>query len=281
MNRKTFIIVGLCATLFSCKKEGLISGQNESDMQQAPETAIAAVTVTGVPATEASYFGINTGYYRKYVPLGIGTTIPIVSASNVSDAAFDRAATLLNLLVRTYPSYAMNALRQQRIYVAIFGNTEYPNVLPGWPTWVDATRYGGGFGPTTSFRVCGIHEGDILKNGYDRYPLENIVVHEFEHAIKNFVLEIYNSSFAATVQNLYNSARAAGKWNNTYAAVNAEEYWAECAQSYFNVNTDGPINGDGVHNYVNTRSELQAYDAGIYNLLNQTYNGQTLPPGSW
>jgi hypothetical protein len=235
-----------------------------------------------VPASEAAFFSLNTGYYKKYLPLKQGNdSIPIVCSAGVADSALHRAARLCAVLVATLPTHSLAELRNQRIYIAIFGNNEYPNVLPGWPAGVDATRYGGGFGPTASYRVCGIHEGDIMRNTFDRYATENIVIHEFSHAIKNFALEKLDPLFKGKVQQLLADAIAAGKWGNTYAGSNAEEYWAECVQSFFGINAPGPAGGNGVHNDIDSRAELQVYDPGMYALINQVYGGATLPAENW
>ena len=61
---------------------------------------------------------------------------------------------------------------------------------------------------------------------------------------------------------------AAGKWKDTYAATNIEEYWAEGVQDWFNVNAEVP-KPDGKHNQVNTRKELKAYDRGLYDILSE------------
>jgi hypothetical protein len=235
-----------------------------------------------IPAAEATFFGLNTSYYKKYLSLKQGNdSIPIVAGPGVADSALHRAQKICAILVATLPTHSLATLRTQRIYIAIFGNNEYPNALPGWPAGVDATRYGGGFGPTATYRVCGIHEGDIMKNAFDRYNTENIVVHEFSHAIKNFALEKIDPMFRDKVQQLLTTAKAAGKWGNTYAGSNAEEYWAEGVQTYFEVNAAGPAGGDGVHNNINTRAELQAYDPDIYALIEQVYGGALLPSGNW
>jgi hypothetical protein len=237
---------------------------------------------TVIPASETVFFSLNTNYYKKYLTLKQGNdSIPIVAGPGVVDAALHRAAELCTVLVNTLPTHSLAVLRTQRIYIAIFGNSEFPNVLPGWPAGVDATRYGGGFGPTATYRVCGVHEGDIMKNNFDRYTTENIVVHEFSHAIKNFALEKMDPLFKDKVQQLLNDAKAAGKWGNTYAGSNAEEYWAECIQSFFGVNATGPAAGDGVHNDIDSRAKLQAYDPGIYGLISQVYGNAVLPAGSW
>lgn len=75
----------------------------------------------------------------------------------------------------------------------------------------------------------------------------------------------------------YNEAMGAGNWAQTYAAENQNEYWAEGVQSYFNTNieADPP---DGVHNSVNTREELEAYDAKLYALVDKVFQGISWQP---
>ena len=68
----------------------------------------------------------------------------------------------------------------------------------------------------------------------------------------------------------YDAALAAGKWKDTYAATNIEEYWAEGVQDWFNVNAEVPKT-DGKHNQVNTRKELKAYDRGLYDILSEFF----------
>ena len=68
----------------------------------------------------------------------------------------------------------------------------------------------------------------------------------------------------------YDAALAAGKWKDTYAATNFEEYWAEGVQDWFNVNAEVP-KPDGKHNQVNTRKELKAYDRGLYDILSEFF----------
>ena len=58
-----------------------------------------------------------------------------------------------------------------------------------------------------------------------------------------------------------------GLFDNTYAASNHEEYWAEGVQAYFGINAEGPVGGDGVHNQIDTRAELQAYDPPLFDLI--------------
>lgn len=233
-----------------------------------------------IPASEVSYFQLPTTYYKKYVMLGttLENSIPIVSGKGVSDHALQQAKLQCSYITNTLHVSVLNMLRQQRIFVVIFGNEEYPNVIPGWDPNLDATRYAGGYGPNAPGASCGIHEGDILNNSFDRYPTENIVIHEFGHAVKNFGLEKLYPNFKQQVEDIWNRAKAKGLWTNTYAISNPDEYWAEGVQSYFNLNAKGPEAGDGVHNHVSTRDLLRNYDPEFYSLLDGIYGGATMPP---
>lgn len=254
--------------MFSCSK---------NEKAKTPVTPVQEIPV--IPPGEVKFFGLDINYYVKYRTLTVGVdSIPIVSGAGIADSALLRAERICSVLVGTLPKGALPELRRQRVYLAVFGNASFPDVLPGWPAGVDATRYGGGFGPAPAFRACGLHEGDICRNSYDRYKTENIVVHEFGHAIKNYALEVMDGTFKNKVQQLFDKAKASGKWTNTYAGSNADEYWAECIQSYFDVNAPGPVGGNGIHNDIWNREKLAAYDPEMFALLEQVYGGATLPP---
>jgi len=234
-----------------------------------------------IPASEVSLFKIPTSYYKKYIMLGddLENSIPIVSGIGVSDVALQQAKIACAVVTKTLPISVLNMLRKQRIYIVIFGNNEYPDALPGWPSNLDAKRYAGGYGPNMPGATCGIHEGDILNNSFDRYPAENIVIHEFGHAVKNFGLEKIYPDFKDKIDNLWQKAKDTGLWRNTYAISNADEYWAEGIQTYFNLNTKGPVGGDGIHNEIYTRAQFKTYDPDFFNLLDQIYGGINMPSG--
>ena len=109
-------------------------------------------------------------------------------------------------------------------------------------------------------------EENILCYTNDVYAGENIFIHEFAHSIAIMGLVHVDPTFDNRLQSTYDAAMASGLWANTYAATNRDEYWAEGIQSWYDANLerDPP---DGVHNAVNTRAELAAYDPALYQLL--------------
>jgi hypothetical protein len=68
-----------------------------------------------------------------------------------------------------------------------------------------------------------------------RYFGENLLVHEFAHAVLDAV-EKADPPLYRAVTAAYGRARAAGLWQGDYAGVTIQEYWAEGTQFWFNDN---------------------------------------------
>ena len=127
-----------------------------------------------------------------------------------------------------------------------------------------------GLGGTKWLPLTTCAEENILGYQIDKYHAEDILVHEFAHSIHLIgILTVY-PDFNERLKKAYDAALAAGKWKDTYAATNIEEYWAEGVQDWFNVNAEVP-KPDGKHNQVNTRKELKAYDRGLYDILSEFF----------
>jgi len=67
-----------------------------------------------------------------------------------------------------------------------------------------------------------------------------------------------------------------GLWEKTYAMTNKEEYFAEAVQSFFNCNRYSDL-PNGVHNSINRRDKLKAYDPEMYQLLLRYFPETDLP----
>ena len=278
MIKKYLFLAAFIAISLSCKKDKTSAEPEVVDIVEDFGPEPVATEPLAIPASEITLFKLSPTYYKKYVMLGttLENSIPIVCGSNVNDLAMQQAKLQCSYIANT-PAI-LNMLRQQRIHIVIFGNSEYPDVIPGWDPKLDATRYAGGYGPNMPGASCGIHMGDILNNTFDRYPTENIVIHEFGHAVIDFGLDKLFPGFKANVAAVWERAKTKGLWKNTYAISNASEYWAEGVQSYFNLNGKGPEAGDGTHNHVNTRALLKTYDPEFYDILHNVYGDATLPP---
>jgi hypothetical protein len=80
-----------------------------------------------------------------------------------------------------------------------------------------------------------------------------------------------DSTFENRLNAAYQSARSAGRFANTYAMENAQEYWAEGVQNWYYTNLESNT-PNGVHGPIDKREELRDYDPALYDLV-----GELLP----
>ena len=140
-------------------------------------------------------------------------------------------------------------------------------------SWDERTR-GGGVGPTRHRPVVVIAEQNLLCYENDVFPHEDIFVHEFAHGLLNMGVEQQpgGTEFRRRLETAYKDALDAGLWVGIYAGENADEYWAEGVQSWYDLNDPpGPI-----HNEINTRAELKAYDPALAALLEEVFGESTV-----
>ena len=116
-------------------------------------------------------------------------------------------------------------------------------------------------------RITSCGEENLLNLKGDRYRNENILVHEFSHAVHRYGIGSLDRAFDGRLKATYARAIEAGLWKGTYAATNHSEYWAEGVQSYYDCNA--PPNAS--HNDVNTREKLARYDPDLFALIDETF----------
>ena len=140
--------------------------------------------------------------------------------------------------------------------------------------WNKRARGFGGSPEDDYSASCG--EENLLAMNSDRYAGENILIHEFAHLIHLVGIAETNPDFDKELQSIMNRAIAKGLWKDTYAISNKEEYFAECVQSFFNCNrySEQP---NGIHNAVNRRVKLKAYDPEMYELLKRYFYEIEIP----
>jgi alpha-glucosidase len=101
----------------------------------------------------------------------------------------------------------------------------------------------------------------------DRYRQENILIHEFNHAVHQHGLKEVDPTFDGRLRRTYDKAMDKGLWKGTYVATNPSEYWAEGVQAYFDCMR--PQFG------ANTREKLRAYDPDLFALVDEVYKQST------
>ena len=258
--KKFIFLLCISATLASCKK---------SDSK--------ASEVTAPPAS----LGLNA-FYKKYVD---AEGIPIVSSAQVNDEALLRAKDIVIHMVKMIPDAKVKMI-QNHLRVGVIGVNERPTQMPEYSDlytafpgtdWDNRAR---AYGATPQRPLTTDCEENLRCLSNDRYRGEEILTHEFSHAIHELGLKFSSPSFDGELQAAFNHAKSTGLWTNTYAISEIREYWAEGVQDWFNCNLEA-IPANGVHNQVNTRTELQQYDPMLYNLIKKYFADDTQKHGCY
>ncbi len=118
----------------------------------------------------------------------------------------------------------------------------------------------------TGGRLTTVGAENLLAIPGSRYFGENILVHEFSHAILT-AIERVDPALHAQVARAYAAAQATRRWDRDYAATSLQEYWAEGTQFWFNSNmlarlADGEILSD---------RDLKRYDPALHAALRKAY----------
>ena len=173
----------------------------------------------------------------------------------------------MNQLLSARPDI-LKGMAETSVKIIVIGATEQMTDIPEYSDRDQKLnrRARGLGGRKTS---CG--EENLLNYEGDRYVGENIFLHEFAHCTHRY-LRRAEPGFQDKLNALYQEATSQGLFENTYAGTNASEYWAEGVQGYLDCNrqtrTGKP---DRVHNHVDTREELQAYDPNLFKFIDDTF----------
>jgi cyclophilin family peptidyl-prolyl cis-trans isomerase len=209
--------------------------------------------VTAVPETLRQEADLSP-FYQKYTHAG---PLPILGSAQVSDYALREAVWIVQHVLAGRDDI-LQALADRGVRMVIMAHNEYTTDIPEQANmtpkdyWDRRARGLGG-------RIISGAEENLLCFPGDPYSTENILIHEFAHVIQQYGMRSVDPTFDRRLRAAYEQARAAGLWEGTYAGSNMAEYWAEAVQDWFDNNRQN----DGVHNHVNTRSELKAYDPNL------------------
>lgn len=213
-------------------------------------------------------------FYKKYMNVN---GIHVASSWRVPDSCYQALYITLKGLTDVLPEEVMKSLIDHHTRVGIMARYEGTTDIPEHAYLANDTSINWdlrarGLGGTLRepFSTCA--EENILAYQIDKYHAEDITIHEFAHTIHNVGISPVYPDFNRELRAALDDALKHGRWKNTYAAENIEEYFAEGVQSWFNVNAEIPNPaGDGKHNQVNTREELRRYDPTLYALLKRFF----------
>ena len=205
-------------------------------------------------------------FYEQWIDVD---GLPVVASAKVNPYAVKEAAWLIRQMIG-HRQDVLQALAQNGVRFAVMAHNELTTQIPEHSDlqpdyyWDRRAR---GLGPTPARPATSCGEENLLNYPGDPYSTENILVHEFSHAIHQMGLNTVDPGFDDRLETTYNAAKEKGLWKDTYAITNKAEYWAEGTQSWFDTNRAN----DSEHNHVDTRDKLKEYDSALAALLTEVY----------
>jgi alpha-glucosidase len=211
-------------------------------------------------------------FYKKYANVN---GIHIISSHRVPDSAFLVACSIIDFMTAGLPAEVLNQMVKLNTRVGIMARYEGTTDIPehahlAKDTTLNWDVRARGLGGTVENPLTTCAEENLLCYQIDKYHAEDILIHEFAHTIHIVGIQPLDSTFNDVLQKTMDLALDNGKYQETYAATNIFEYWAEGVQNWFNVNAEVE-HADGKHNWVNTRSDMKKYDPELFAIIRQYF----------
>lgn len=246
--------------------------------------------VSAAPRPESGVGAPSTGlrldpFYAKQADAG---GIPVIGSARAPDAALLVARDLVLDMLTHRPDLREEMVRQG-VRVGVMAPDEAITDLPENRGWKKPERsdprltgcelkyfdrieamsdrdYWNARARGTGGRFTTVGAENLLALAGGRYFGENILVHEFSHAILEAVARADPTLYRAA-ERAFAEAKAKGLWKGDYAAVTLQEYWAEGTQFWFNDNMLARLDGAEI---VSDR-DLRRYDPALASVLGRVY----------
>ncbi len=169
---------GLLALVFAMVASFSLSGsRGHAEPHTEPEIADADAKVTPVPEEVVKKFKLDTTFYKKHLDY---KGFSILSSAKVSDAALCEARYLIDKLLCERED-VLKALIKAGCRFMVMAPTEMTTDVPEQRSWDKEFWDKRARGMGGKLSSCG--EENLLTLKGDRYRQENILIHEFNHAI--------------------------------------------------------------------------------------------------
>ena len=193
-------------------------------------------------------------FYQKYTSVA---GFPILGSAQVSDFALREAAWILQHMLEGREDI-LRVMASNHVHLTVMAWNEYTTDVPEHRhlrprVFWDRRARGLGGAPVS----CA--EENLLGYPGDAYATENLLIHEFAHAVHERAMVVLDPTFDRRLKAAYRDAIRRGLWKGTYAGKNPSEYWAEGVQDWF----DNNRHDDALHNHVHTRAQLKQYDPAL------------------
>lgn len=234
-------------------------------------------------------------YYTKFTWAREFTVL----GRQASDAALLKANDAIRKMF-AYRHDILKALMADGVKLVVLGPEEHLGDLPECAALKQNKDFDPGarfleYSPATKLLV--VSEENVLGDPRQTYIGDCQVIREFAKAlyvvagtrpvdpnwsnrgrdVQQYELRVkrLDVGFDQKLKELYTAATNAGHWKGTAAARDSVEYWAAGVLAYFDAAGQAGTPADAPHP-ITTREELQAYDPGLYAIVDETmaYNGR-------
>jgi hypothetical protein len=248
--------------------------------------AVAGCAATSPPAAVPDATSTLGPFYTQRVD---AAGVQVVASAQVPPEAVEIARRIV-IAMTAHRLDIRRALADAGMRVAVIGEGEGTMDLPEYRHWTKPTRddprltacerdeYDVRIAPLTAAQYwnartrgaggnpVSVGAENLLARPGTRYFGENILVHEFSHAILEAVRRVDRGLYGR-VEAAFAAARAAGRWRGDYAAVTVDEYWAEGTQFWFESNMISRLD-DGT---ILSAADLIRYDPALAAVLEEVY----------
>lgn len=205
-------------------------------------------------------------FYKKAVDAG---GLWILSSERVDERALLEARYLILSMLKGRKD-VRQAMVSKHVRLGVMSHDEFTTDIPEHrrlSAWLNKRARGLGGNPVT----CG--EENLLNYRGDPYRGENILMHEFAHAIHHSGLRVLDKTFGAKLRAAFNKAKNSEQFAG-YGMSSAGEFWAEAVQSWFACNTAGLVrkrDKGGKRKPLLNRADLKAHLPEIARLLAEAF----------
>lgn len=219
-------------------------------------------------------------YYTKSCTSKCG--IVIKSCDLVKDETLQYAADVVDIMSAKRLDVA-ETLVEVGADIALFPAEQTIYYIPEEREFYSAEGLGvEGFGGTVELPTTALAAANVERD-YElaRYPDTNVLAHEFGHAFHLVGIKLTDPELCDEIDALYQKVvLEEGKWPNSYAGSNRDEYFGQLSALWFNGQAETQ-DWNGVLGPVNTREELKEYDPESYALLEKIYPSDQYFDSPW
>jgi hypothetical protein len=237
------------------------------------------------PPCEVEPLSASAGLDPFYTQVCWAEGIPVVASAEVDGLALQAAADILVNMLRPRPDLKA-ALVSRKLRVGIIGTDQRAVDLPEYrdlPTSYPGTDWDAAraYGATPRRPLLAAPEENLICSAADSYPGQSVLTHEVGHTVLDMAIAPTDKSMKPRVEAAYRQALANPVYAHTYAMTNADEYWAEGVQDYFNASRAAygvSGGGDGYDGPIASRATLQQDDPTLAGLVAEVFGDNPWRP---